>query len=252
MSQSYSVDIIIPVYNSETFIIKTINSIINQTYNNWRIIIVDDASTDQTLYILNKFYKNLLYKGKLLIINNLINRGQGYCRNIGLKYSRSKFIAFIDSDDLWTRKKLEKQIKFMEDYNHVFTYTDYKISNKNKNKIIYVPLNYNYSKFILNTSIATSTMIIRNKAINSSFPAKIRLCEDYIFKCKLLRRYNAYKFSGAYTKYVIRKDSLQSSRIKVLLALWNINKKFNKMSVIKNLFSVLSISINSLVKYGIR
>ena len=252
MPHTYSVDIIIPVYNSETFIIKTINSIINQTYNNWRIIIIDDASTDRTLYILNNVYKNFIFKGKLLIIKNTINRGQGYCRNIGLKYSRSKFIAFIDADDLWMKKKLEKQIKFMKDFGHVFTYTDYKISTKNKNKIIYVPLNYNYSKFILNTSIATSTMIICNEVINIFFPSKIRLCEDYIFKCKLLRRYNAYKFPGAYTKYVIRKDSLQSSRMKVLLALWAINKKFNKMSIIKNFFSVLSISINSLVKYGIR
>ena len=246
------VDVILPVYNSENFVIKTINSIVNQSYNNWRIIIIDDASTDKTLLILKNFCKNFIYKKKILLIKNFINKGQAYCRNIGLKYSKSEFVAFIDSDDLWIKKKLEKQIKFMNNFNYDFTYTDYKVCNKNKTKTVYAPINYNYSKFILNTSIATSTMIIRNRIISNLFPIKIRRCEDYLFKCKLLTKYNAYKYPGAYTKYILRKNSLQSSRIKVLLAVWNINKKFNKMNIMQNLFSVIFISINSLIKYGIR
>jgi glycosyltransferase involved in cell wall biosynthesis len=246
------VDIILPVYNSERFIIKTVNSIINQSYNNWRIIIIDDASTDKTLILLNKFYKKFIQKKKILIIKNFINKGQAYCRNIGLKHSKSEFVAFIDSDDLWMRQKLAKQIKFMKNFNYFFTYTDYKISKNGKTKIIYPPLNYNYSKFILNTSIATSTMVINKQALKNLFPIKIRLCEDYLFKCKLLKEYNAYKYPGVYTEYILRKNSLQSSRIKVLLAVWNINKHFNKMNIMQNLFSIFLISINSLIKYGIR
>jgi len=246
------VDIILPVYNSEKFIHKTINSIINQSYKSWRIIIVDDASTDKTLLLLNKVYKSFIQKKKILIIKNFINNGQGYCRNIGLKYSKSEFIAFIDSDDLWMKTKLENQIKFMKNFNYFFTYTDYKIYKNNRIKTIYAPSNYNYSQFVLNTSIATSTMIIHKKIINNLFPSKLRLCEDYLFKCKLLKKYSAYKCSGAYTKYILRKNSLQSSRIKVLLAVWSINRHFNRMNIIKNFFSVFFISINSLIKYGIR
>jgi teichuronic acid biosynthesis glycosyltransferase TuaG len=246
------VDVILPVYNSEEFLIKTVNSVINQTYSNWRIIIIDDASTDKTIELLNNCYKKFIYKKKILIIKNIYNKGQAYCRNLGLKYSKSEFVAFIDSDDLWMRQKLAGQIKFMKTFNYFFTYTDYKITKNNKTKIIFAPMDYNYSQFVLNTSIATSTMVIRKQAINNLFPIKIRLCEDYLFKCKLLKEYNAYKYPGAHTKYVLRKDSLQSSRIKVLLAVWNINKYYNKMNIIKNLFSILFISINSLIKYGIR
>ena len=84
------VDVILPVFNSEKFIIKTVNSIINQSYNNWRLIIIDDASTDKTLILLNKFYKNLIDKKKIIIFKNLINKGQAYSRNVGLKYSKSE------------------------------------------------------------------------------------------------------------------------------------------------------------------
>jgi len=246
------VDVIIPVYNSEKFILKTLSSIINQSYINWRVIIIDDGSTDKTLNLINNYYKKYIKKKKILIFKNQINKGQAYSRNIGLKYSKSEFVAFIDSDDLWMKQKLAKQIKFMKDFNYVFTYTDYKVFNNNKNKIVNVPLNYNYSQLIHNTSIATSTMILRREVISNFFSPEIRLCEDYLFKCELLKKYNANKCPGVYTKYIVRKNSLQSTRIKVLLAVWNINKNFNKMNIIENIISVLFISINSLIKYGIR
>ena len=246
------VDVIVPVYNSEKFILKTINSIINQNYTNWRVIIIDDGSTDKTVDLLNNFYKKFIIKKKIIIFKNQINKGQAYSRNIGLKYSKSEFVAFIDSDDLWMRPKLAKQIKFMNDFNYNFSYTDYKVFNNNKIKIAEAPLSYNYSKLIHNTSIATSTIMLRRVSISNFFLPEIKLCEDYLFKCQLLKKHNAYKCPGVYTKYIVRKNSLQSSRIKVLLAVWNINKNFNKMNIIKNFFSLLFISINSLIKYGIR
>jgi len=246
------VDIILPVYNSKNFIIRTLESVVSQSYRCWKLIIIDDKSSDGTSILLNNFYKNSKFKNRILILRNKKNKGQGHCRNIGLKNSKSEFVAFIDSDDLWMKKKLEKQIQFMKDLNYSFTYTDYKISQDNKNKIIHVPASYNYNQFILNTSICTSTMIIPNEAINIYFPSKIRLCEDYFFKCKLLKQIKAYKFPGVYTKYLVRNNSLQSSRIKVLLAVWNINRNLNKMSVVKSLISIFFISVNSLIKYGTR
>jgi glycosyltransferase involved in cell wall biosynthesis len=194
----------------------------------------------------------LIKKKKIIIIKNYINRGQCYCRNIGIKYSKAKFIAFIDSDDFWFKKKLEQQIKFMIYNDYVFTYTDYMILKKNKKKSIHIPSYFNFFKFIRNTSIATSTMIICKYAIRSLFSNKIRLCEDYLFKCKLLKKHNAYKCPGVFTKYRIRSNSLQSSRIRVLLAVWKINKNFNQMNIFENLLSIIFISINSILKYGFR
>jgi teichuronic acid biosynthesis glycosyltransferase TuaG len=246
------VDIILPVYNSKKFIISTLESVVSQSYQCWKLIIIDDKSSDGTSVLLKNFYKKSKFKNRILILRNKKNKGQGYCRNIGLKHSKSEFVAFIDSDDIWMKKKLEKQIQFMKDLNYSFTYTDYKIFSENKNKIIYVPASLNYSQFVLNTSICTSTMIIRNQVINNYFPFKIRLCEDYFFKCQLIKKLNAYKCPGVYTKYLVRKNSLQSSRIKVLLAVWGINRNLNKMNVFQNLLSIIFISFNSLIKYGTR
>lgn len=89
------VDIILPVYNSEDFILDTLQSIINQTYKNWRIIIIDDNSNDSSVDIINRFIKKNLIQKKIIFIKNKKNRGQAFSRNLALKYCSSEFVAFI-------------------------------------------------------------------------------------------------------------------------------------------------------------
>ena len=249
---SNKVDIILPVYNTKDFIIQTLKSIIKQTYRNWRILIVDDASNDGTTELIKFFLNRNLCKKKFLFIKNKKNRGQAFCRNLALKYSKSKFIAFIDSDDMWTNNKLSKQIKFMLSKGYNFTYTDYKSIKNDKIKKIITPLFFNYKNFTKNTSLATSTMIIKRNFLNKIFFPKLRRCEDYYFKCKILNKIRAYRCRGFYTFYRLRNNSLQSDRLKVLLALWNINKRYNKMNFSDNLFSIFFIIYNSLKKYALR
>lgn len=245
------VDIILPVYNSESFIHKTIHSILNQSYNNWRLLIINDCSTDGTNNILNKIYKK--NKKNILIFQNAKNFGQAYSRNFGLKKATSKFVAFIDADDIWKRNKLKDQIQFMINNNYNFTYTNYQIISKKVKKIINPPSIYNYSKFIYNTSIATSTVVINNKFFKNIKFNNFRLCEDYAYKCKLLKKTEfAYKLNKVNSFYRLRNDSLQSDRLKVLFYVWWINKKINKISFFKNFMSLLLISFNSIKKYGLR
>jgi glycosyltransferase involved in cell wall biosynthesis len=247
-----TVDIILPVYNSKKYIVPTINSIVRQSFKSWNLIIIDDCSNDGTYEILQQIQKKYNKENKIFLYRQNINQGQAAARNLGLKKSKSIFIAFIDSDDLWEKNKLKKQIRFMKDNNYKFTYSDY-ISFKNNNKkIVIVPNNYDYNSFIKNTSIATSTMIIKRNFIkNIIFPSE-RLCEDFYFKCLILKKTKAYKCSLVHSYYRIRNNSLQNSRIKVLLAVWNINKNLNKMNLFNNLSSVFFITYNSLKKYGLR
>ena len=185
MKKTYRVDIIIPVYNSKNFILSTLKSIIHQTYKNWRIILVDDNCNDGTSELITNFINNNINKKKIIFIKNKKNKGQAYSRNLALKYCNSEYIAFIDSDDLWEKNKLKKQIKYMVDNAFSFTYSDYKSIKKNNIKIIKTPNFFNYNSFIKNTSIATSTMIIKKKILNNIFFPKLKLCEDYYFKCQL-------------------------------------------------------------------
>ena len=247
------VDIILPVYNSENFISKTINSILNQKYKNWRLLIIDDKSQDNTFKIIQKKYSKYIKRKKIFLYQNSKNQGQGYSRNFLLKKISSNYIAFIDSDDLWKKNKLYDQINFMEKKKYDFTFTDYKILKDNKKiNTAKAPTFFNYDNFLRNTYIATSTIILSRKAIGKlNFP-NIRLCEDYIFKCNLLKKFTAFKLPKINMYYRIRKDSLQSQRLKVLYAVWRINKKFNNMSLLQNLLSLFFISLNSLKKYGFR
>jgi len=252
MKNNYRIDIILPVYNSKDFIIDTLNSIINQTYNNWKLVLVDDNSNDGTSALIIDFINHNINKKKIIFIKNKKNKGQAYSRNLALKYCNSEYVAFIDSDDLWEKNKLKKQIKYMLDSGCSFTYSDYKSIKNSKIKIIKTPDFFDYKSFIKNTSIATSTIILKKKILNNiSFP-KLKLCEDYYLKCQILKSNNAYKCPGIYSFYRLRDNSLQSNRLKVLLAVWNINKNLNNMNYIHNLISIFWITCNSLKKYALR
>ena len=246
------VDIIVPVYNSQKYISKTINSVFRQTYKNWKLIIIDDASTDDTKKILDTIYKKNKNKKKITILKNNINRGQAFSRNRGLKYSKSKFVTFLDSDDFWDKNKLKNQIKFMLKYNYDFTYSDYKSIKNNKIKTIKTPNFFNYQNFTKNTSIATSTMIIKKKILKNLLFPDLKLCEDYYFKCLILKSKDAYKCPGVYSFYRLRNNSLQIDRLRVFLTLWTINKNLNKMNFIDNLVSIFFVIINSFKKYAFR
>lgn len=253
MNKKENVDIILPVYNCQDYINDTIKSIFKQSYKNWRLIIVDDCSTDNTRNILNKIFSNSIYKKKILIFNNKKNLGQAYSRNRALKNIKAKYVAFIDSDDVWKENKLRDQINFMKKNNYEFTYTNYFIFSKNIKKLIIVPSFFSYNKFIYNTSIATSSIIVTKKLIGNIKFNILRWCEDYAFKCQLLKKIKyAHRLNKASSIYKVRENSLQSNRLKVFFYVWLINKKINKMNFLKNFASLFFISLSSIKRYGLR
>ena len=245
------VSIILPNYNSYKTIVPTINSILRQSYKNWELIIVDDASSEKTRKILIKYEK--IKKIKIIYLKK--NKGAGYCRNIAIKNSSSYYLAFIDSDDLWEKNKLKLQIKFMRDNNYNFTYTYYKTFSNNAQiiKNIKTPKKFNFDTFTKNTSIATSTMVLRRTTANKIKFSNTKICEDYYYKCQMLKKNKyGYCYPDYLTYYQISKNSLQSNRIRNLYWMWKINKNLNNFNIINNLISIFSISFNSLKKYGLR
>ena len=241
------IDIILPNFNSSGYIKETIKSIIDQTFKNWKLIIVDDCSDKKTRTLLKKFSKNKRIKIYWL----KKNKGAGYCRNYAIKKSKSSYLAFIDSDDIWKKDKLETQLRFMENNNYLFTYTNYETFGK-KIKFISPAKEYDFKKFVNDTSICTSTMIIKRNILKNVEFINSEICEDYFFKCKILKICNAYCLDDYLTKYRIRKNSLQSSSLKNFYWIWKINREYNKFNFLENFFSLFFISINSLRKYGFK
>ena len=172
------VEIVLPNYNSAPYLEETINTIINQTFKNWKLTIVDGNSNIETQKILKKYIDH----PNINVIRLKKNKRAGFCRNLAIRNSKSDYIAFIDSDDIWEKEKLSQQLDFMIKNNYHFTYTNYLPfrSPKKQNNLKEVkPAKYfTFKKFTRNTSIATSTMIIKKSSIGStkfSTPASNKL-----------------------------------------------------------------------------
>ena len=115
------VSIVMPSFNTGVYIAETINSVLKQTYDNWELLIVDDCSTDSTDDVVKPFLEDK----RIRYFKNDNNCGAAVSRNKALREAKGRWIAFLDSDDLWMNDKLEKQIRFMEENNYHFSYTNY-------------------------------------------------------------------------------------------------------------------------------
>lgn len=249
------IDIIMPNYNKGKFIDKAIKSVISQSFKNWRLFIVDDNSSDNSKEIILKYKKDK--RIKLFFLKK--NKGPSYCRNLAIKKSNSKYIAFLDSDDFWKKEKLISQLNFMIKNKFYFTFTDYipilDYDNfKKQLKSTKIAPKFMFKNFVNNSSINTSTMILNRKFIRNIKFRNLKLMEDYIFKCELMKKTNIpfMKFPKSTAIYRIIQKSRSSKKFSNLINLWIINKKYNELNLFNNIISLLSISLNSIKKYGFK
>ena len=252
MEKDPFVDVIMPNYNKGQFLEEAINSVINQTYKNWYLYIIDNHSVDNSLQVIKKFSN--LNNIKIILLKK--DKGPSFSRNYGMRISKSKYISFLDSDDGWAKDKLEKQISFMEKNNFNFTYTDYTLffdvnGQKKFEKKTNLRDYYDYNSFTKNSQINTTTMIITRSILGNHKFKKIRMHEDYLFKCEILKNNNmAHKLNDITAFYRILDRSRSRKRLKSIYWLWYVNKNFNKLQFIRNIISIFFITINSIRKYG--
>lgn len=115
------ISVIMPLYNNEKYVIEAIQSVINQTYKDWELIIINDASTDNSKEIVQRFlHKQLDSRIKFIDLEN--NNGVSFTRNLGIKEAKGEYISFLDSDDLWDKEFLKlSYLKLKENYKFVYT-----------------------------------------------------------------------------------------------------------------------------------
>lgn len=206
------VSIIMPSYNTAEYIADSINSVIKQTYENWELIIVDDCSTDNTDEIVGSFLKD----SRIRYMKNERNSGAAVSRNRAIREAKGEWIAFLDSDDLWDSRKLEKQIDFMNSHGYIFSYHDYvKIDEESKSLNIYVTgpevvdrkrmYNYDY--------IGCLTFMYSTKAIGLIQIKDIKKNNDYAILLKLCKKADCYLLKENLAKYRIRKKSISHDSI---------------------------------------
>ena len=248
MKNEELVSIIIPVYNSEKYLKDTINTIKEQTYTNYEVIFIDDCSTDKSIEIIeeNKTDKIILYKLDK-------NYGPAIARNKGVELSKGRYIAFLDSDDMWEPKKLEKQLKFMKENNYSFTYTDFvftKENGKSKGKAVKVQKAVNYDEVLKNTRIVTSSVIIDTEYIkkeNLLMPNENG--EDTLLWWSIIEGgIIAYGINETLVKCRRHKDSLSANKFKFAIYRWKMYRNVKKFSIPKTLYYYIHYVVNSINK----
>ena len=242
------VSIITPAYNADAYIEEMICSVLSQTYTNWELIIVDDASTDETKTIISKY---LQCDTRIRYVRNNKNNGPAKSRNKGIDASFGEYIAFLDSDDSWLPKKLEKQIEFMHKENIQLSYTAYYTVDP-KGAIIAsfsVPHTVTYVDMLKTSSIGTLTTIYHAKRLGKIYFPLLHH-EDYVLKLNILKHIPCAKgINEPLAKYRRHSQSLSQNKLKTALWQWHIYRKVEKLSFIKSFYYFIHYTYFGFFKY---
>ena len=236
------VSIITPSYNTAQYIEETIQSILAQTYTNWELIIVDDCSTDNTDEVVMTFTDN-----RIKYLKNEHNSGAAVSRNRALREAKGKWIAFLDSDDVWRPEKLEKQISFMEKNGYAFTYTDYEMTDEDS-----VPLGIYVTgpKKITKTGMynycwpGCLTVMYDRDIVGEIQIEDIKKNNDYAIWLKAVKKAPCYLLKENLARYRMRSNSIsRHPKIKLVkhhYILYRVSERKNFVSsgilTVRNLF----------------
>lgn len=244
------ISIITTVYNSEKYIAETIESVLAQTYSDWEMIIVDDCSTDKSREIIRKFAEK---DSRIHLIEFKENSGTGRARNIALQNANGRFVAFLDSDDIWVPEKLEKQIRFMTENNCPISFTAYKLVDENSkdlDRVIRVVKSVNLHQYLKNTIIGYSSSMIDLKLTGSFQIADIRIRVDTQVWISLLKKgFVAYGLNEVLMIYRVHNKSISSNKLYAAKKTWNLYYHIEKLGFFKSVFYFGNYAFNALKKH---
>lgn len=244
------ISIIMPYYKKKDYLKDSISSILNQSYQKFEIILIDDEVTEESIFFLKEISK---LDKRIQILSNEKNLGVGKSRNRAIEISKGEFIAFCDCDDLWKKTKLEKQIKHMKNYNLDFSYTSYDIIDENNivKGIRKVEFEIDFNKLLNSCNIGLSTVLVsKNIFLNKEYRfAEIKTKEDYVLWLILAKDgVKMVALDEILSSWRKSKNSLSSSIFQKLLDGYRVYRIYLKYSRIKSLFCLIKLSINYILK----
>lgn len=216
------VSIVVPVYNAGRFLEQTLQSVIRQDFTDWELLLINDCSTDNSVEIIQSHDDDK----RIRLVNLEKNSGAAVARNRGIALARGKYIAFLDSDDVWMTDKLGKQVDFMEKGNHAFCFTEIRMTDEDGtpvSKVRNIPERVDYRYLLHKTVIATSSVML-NKAYFGQFSMPLRRSgQDYATWLMLLRKVPyAYCLQEPLVNYRVVKKSLSSNKLASLKQVYDI------------------------------
>ena len=244
------VSIITPAYNAAAYIAETIESVFAQTYTNWEMLIVNDCSKDNTAEIVQSYAAK---DKRIKLINLKQNSGAAIARNAAIQNAKGRYIAFLDSDDLWKKEKLQKQIQFMQQNGYAFTYTSYEHFKETKENIqnqVQIPKSLNYQQALKGNQIGCLTVMLDKKQmLNIHFTTQKH--EDYILWLNILKQgITAYGIQESLALYRTgNSKSISGNKMQSAMWTWKVYRESQRLSVVKSMYYFWFYVVNGLKKY---
>lgn len=255
------VSIIVPVYNAAPYIAKTIEMVRQQTYEEWELILVNDASQDNSLQVIEKSldgYERYREEGDqpdiewvdaytavrigtVKVINKTHNEGAAKARNTGLSVATGRYIAFLDADDVWLPDKLSKELSFMEERQAGFVFSAYEFGDEQAHptgRIVHVPDKLTYRKALSRTVIFTTTVLLDRTIIPDRLMRMPEVAsEDTATWWQILREgYVAYGLDEVLAVYRRPARSLSSNKLTAIKRIWYLYRRQEGLSLPESIF----------------
>ena len=242
------VSIIIPVHNAEKFIGKTIESVLNQTYKNWEMLLFNDKSKDDSLKIIKKYSEK---DERIKVIDSKENVGVVVARNKLIEIATGEFIAFLDADDYWREQKLEKQIKYMKEQNALISCTEYIRVTEDEKEIndIIIKEIITYEDMLKNNYLGCLTVVYNANKLGKRYFKEREKNEDYVLWLEIVKETKIiFGLKENLAFYRVLNNSRSSNKIKVAKDRWEVYRKVERLSLFKSIYYFLQYVIRALKK----
>lgn len=245
------VSIITPNYNCARFIAQTIESVLAQTYTNWEMLIVDDCSTDGSYEIAQGYAEK---DSRIKVFRNEKNSGAAVSRNRAIEASSGEYVAFLDSDDLWLPEKLERQLKFMQENNCDFSFTEYEHIDEDSRsllKVARVIRHLSYTKMMMHCWPGCLTVMYNQNVTGKVYAEDIKKNNDHALFLRVLKKCNnAMGMKEVLAQYRIRKGSISSKKSSIIKYYIQVIYDFEKKSLVFAWFCVFThVFVKTFLKY---
>jgi glycosyltransferase involved in cell wall biosynthesis len=244
------VSIVMPCYNAEKYIGMAIESVLLQTYQNWEIVVVDDCSTDNSAKIIQSYCEKDNRIGYYK--TGSPSGGAAIPRNIAMNKANGRFIAFLDSDDVWLPTKLEQQLPFFLDKKTAIVFSNHEKINeqgKRKNRVVIAPKTASYKDLLKENIIRTSSGIYDTQKVGEIYFQKIGH-EDFVFWLHILKQgYIAKNTNTVTTLYREQKKSLSGNKVQAAKWTWNIYRNVENLNPVTALYYFLNYGMRAGLKY---
>lgn len=260
MPEKVMVSVIIPFYSGKQWLVEALNSVLNQSYSDFEVLVINDGSMEDISNIIKKYEDKVMFFYKK-------NGGPASARNLGIELSKGKYIAFLDSDDIWLKDKLQMQTDFMEKNNAIWSQHPYEMFWENSDKIKKIDTSVYKGNVLkdcyISFKIQTSCVMVKREVLISEqikFPENIRFGEDGVFYAKLANKYELFSMDNVYSRFRIRGSNAGFNaiiQIENKADVWKVIKNDNSLKnqlpiVVKTSFKICNALSKMIKKFNIK